>query len=89
MIGAELRGHRVDSRKIRRLAHLVDGTAGRAAAEQNGGRAFDHFDRLEIETIAGVYRSITNAVEKEVIERREAPQIHGVAGAPNLRRHSA
>ncbi len=63
----------------RRLGDLVDRPAGGTAAEQHGGRAFQHFDGIGIEDVAGVDGGVADAIDEEVIERGEAADVDGVA----------
>ncbi len=63
----------------RGFGHLVDRSAGGAAAKQYGGRSLDHFDGLQVETVAGIDGSVANPVEEEIVEGGESAQIDRIA----------
>ena len=63
----------------RRLADEVDDAAGRAAAEQDGGRPLVDLDRVDREGVARIPAGIAHAVAEDVALRREAADVGRVA----------
>ena len=64
------------------LADLIDDAAGRAAAEQHGGGALEHLDRLQVEGVAGVLAEVADPVDVDVVAGREAAEREVVTLTP-------
>ena len=83
----------VDQQRV--LVDLVDHAAGRALAEQHGGRALEHFDAVVVEGVALDQRGVLHAVHIDVARQaqREAAQAHvfftGLAGLEGHARRGA
>jgi hypothetical protein len=71
-VGAELRLHIDEFPGLGNLALLVDDAAGRAAAELDSRRAFEHVDLLIVERIAVVAAEVADSVQEDVVARGEA-----------------
>ena len=61
-----------------RFVDLVDHATGGAFAKQHGGRAFEHFDAVEVEGVALLQGGVFHAVGVDVtgLKQREAAQAH-------------
>ncbi len=77
-VRAEVRGEHIERSEEGCLAHLVDGAARRAAPEQHGRGTIDDLRRLQIEAVARVDGGVPDAIEEEVVERREAANVDRV-----------
>ena len=75
-------GHRARDgiRQERLLAHHVDRAAGRGAAVVGAGRAFFHFDLLDVEHVAGDGTEVAHAVDEDAAGGVEAAHVDGIAG---------
>ena len=63
----------------RQPGHIVDGAAGRAAAERECRRALVDFDAVDRERVAGIPAGIADAVAEQVAARDEAADDRAVA----------
>ena len=74
-VGADAQRGGVERTERRRLAHVVDHSAGRSASEDNRRRSGEHLDRVQVEGIAVVLAEIELAAAIDVEPGAEAADL--------------
>ena len=80
MIRAESKSHFLARQAVRDLADLIDQAAAAPTAEDQGGRAFEHLDRVGREKIAVVLADVAHAIDEDILIERETAQIEQYIG---------